>query len=166
MQYSEVYFLLGANLGDRAAQLHQATQLLSTKVGPLLRQSAVYETAPWGNTNQPGFLNQVVVLQTRQHPTDLLGHIRDIEQALGRVRYEKWGSRVIDVDILYYGQLVVSMPDLRIPHPFIAERRFTLVPLVEIAPDFVHPVLKRSNRQLLEACPDHSAVEKIDTSDE
>jgi 2-amino-4-hydroxy-6-hydroxymethyldihydropteridine diphosphokinase len=163
MQYSDVYFLLGANLGDRATQLQQATQLLIAKVGPLLRQSAMYETAPWGNTNQPGFLNQVVVLRTRQHPIDLLRHIRDIEQALGRVRHEKWGSRVIDVDILYYGALVVKMPDLSIPHPYIAERRFTLIPLVEIAADFVHPVLKLTQNQLLGQCPDQSAVVKLPT---
>lgn len=165
MQHVEAYFLLGSNLGNRVAMLQQATDLLAQKVGIILIQSAIYETAPWGKMDQPGFLNQVIVVQTHQQPLDLLQHVREIEKQLGRIRYEKWGSRIIDVDILYYGSYIVQIPELIIPHPFIQERRFTLVPLAEISPGFVHPVLKKSNNQLLNDCLDHSQVSKFEDDD-
>ncbi|MFN8357932.1 MAG: 2-amino-4-hydroxy-6-hydroxymethyldihydropteridine diphosphokinase [Spirosomataceae bacterium] len=162
MHYTEAYFLLGSNLGDRVLLLQQARALLQQKTGAIVRQSAIYETAAWGFTDQPAFLNQVVVIQTNLHPTELLKQIRYTEEALGRVRYEKWGSRLIDVDLLYYGDLAMQSPDLVVPHPFIQERRFTLVPLVEVAPGLMHPLLRLTNQQLLTACSDNSQVVRFE----
>ncbi|GAB3251291.1 2-amino-4-hydroxy-6-hydroxymethyldihydropteridine diphosphokinase [Larkinella harenae] len=155
-----VFLLLGANLGDRAATLHQAREYIQTDVGPVLAQSALYETAAWGVTDQPAFLNQVLKVLSVFPTEEILSKTQAIENRLGRVRRNKWGSRIIDIDLLYVDHLVQQTETLTIPHPFLAERRFTLVPLVEIAPEFVHPVLQKTNRQLLEQCPDTGEVRK------
>ena len=154
----KTYLLLGANLGDRAATFRQAISLIAERVGPVTQQSGLYETAPWGVTDQPAFLNQVLAVETGLEPEEILNHTQAIEQVLGRVRMEKWGARQIDIDILYYGQLVLQTDRLTIPHPFLHQRRFTLVPLAEIAPDFVHPVLQKTNAELLAECEDNGEV--------
>lgn len=162
MQANNAYFLLGSNLGNRVEMLQKAAQLLQAKLGSITSKSVIYETAPWGIIDQPAFLNQVIVIPTHKRPRALLRYIHETEEVLGRVRHEKWGSRLIDVDLLYYGDIVLKMPELIVPHPFIQERRFTLVPLVEIAPNLVHPFLQLTQLQLLENCIDHSEVVRFE----
>ncbi len=150
--------LLGSNLGDRLALLSEATALISERVGTVVKNSQIYQTAPWGVIEQPAFLNQVLKVETALHPIDVLSVVLKIEKQLGRERKEVWGARQIDIDILYYADVVVTMSDLVIPHPQLHNRRFTLVPLVEIAPDYVHPKLKKTNQALLEHCGDEGLV--------
>ncbi|GAA4456271.1 2-amino-4-hydroxy-6-hydroxymethyldihydropteridine diphosphokinase [Nibrella saemangeumensis] len=158
----DVYLLLGANLGERSATVMKARELIHLLIGPVTRVSALYETAPWGVTDQPSFLNQVLVTETDMSPQRVLDQIQTIEQNLGRIRYDKWGARVIDIDILYYSQYVFQSDRLAIPHPYLHQRRFTLVPLCEIAPDFVHPLLAKTNLTLLAECKDQGQVVKLD----
>ncbi|GAA4412592.1 2-amino-4-hydroxy-6-hydroxymethyldihydropteridine diphosphokinase [Nibrella viscosa] len=157
----DVYLLLGANLGDRRATFGKARELIQLLIGPITRFSSVYETAPWGVTDQPPFLNQVLITQTDMSPQRILDHIQFIETNLGRVRHDKWGARVIDIDILYYSQYIFQSDRLSIPHPYLHQRRFTLVPLCEIAPDFVHPTLAKTNLMLLAECADEGDVVKL-----
>lgn len=155
---SPLFLLLGTNLGDRRAMLAQARMLVAERVGPIRQQSGSYETAPWGVTDQPTYLNQVLEVETDLSPEAVLAHTQAIEQQLGRVRLAKWGSRLIDIDLLYQGSLIRQTESLTLPHPLLHERRFTLVPLVEIAPDFRHPVLQKTNRQLLAELADPGDV--------
>lgn len=146
---NNLFILLGANLGDRLTTLSQARTLISSQVGPVHQQSALYETAPWGVIDQPAYLNQVLRVETALAPEAVLAQTQAIEAQLGRVRLEKWGSRIIDIDLLYYDQLVWQTASLTLPHPLLHERRFTLVPLAELAPDMVHPVFRKTTQQLL-----------------
>lgn len=152
------YLLLGGNLGDRPLYLAQAMELISAAIGPIVHSSSLYETAAWGKTDQPAFLNQVVQVQTALSPEQTLQAINHIEQELGRVRQEHWGARVIDIDILFYDDLVLQSQRLTIPHPQLHLRRFTLLPLSELAPDLEHPVLHKSIAALLGSCPDNLQV--------
>lgn len=138
--------------------MQAAIVLIRGRIGEVLQASALYETAPWGGIEQPAFLNQVLEVTTDCEPEEVLRLILDIEHELGRVRYERWGARHLDVDLLYYGSFLMDTARLTVPHPRLHERRFTLVPLVEIAPDFVHPLLNKTNRELLEVCPDTEKV--------
>jgi len=158
IEENDVYLLLGSNLGDRLQVMQTARELIQKEIGEIHAISSVYETAPWGVLDQPAFLNQVVKIQTELEPEEVLRIILEIEHELGRVRYERWGARVIDIDILYFRNLILNSARLTIPHPRLHERRFTLAPLAEIAPDYVHPVLNRSSLQLLASCPDDSEV--------
>jgi 2-amino-4-hydroxy-6-hydroxymethyldihydropteridine diphosphokinase len=157
----ELYLLLGGNLGNRTLYLQQARKRIAAQVGPVMRSSSLYETAAWGNTDQPSFLNQVLEVQTELMPEEVLQRINAIEQELGRIRQEHWGSRVIDIDVLFYDDLVLQTQRLTIPHPQLHLRRFTLLPLVEVAPGLVHPVLGKSIAQLLEACEDKLEVQEF-----
>lgn len=152
------YFLLGANLGDRVQTLYRAVALIMERVGTVVQQSVLYETAPWGILDQPAYLNQVLAVKTMLLPEDVLVQTQIIEQELGRIRFEKWGARVIDIDMLYYDHLVQQSDILTIPHPYLHQRRFTLVPLAEIAPNFVHPIFKKTTRELLTECADEGEV--------
>jgi 2-amino-4-hydroxy-6-hydroxymethyldihydropteridine diphosphokinase len=155
------YLLLGSNLGNRAQQLSEACNLVELFVGDIAQKSSVYETLPWGLTEQPNFYNQVIKVETSLNPQDLLMTLLQIEEKLGRERLQKWDARKIDLDILYFDQLIINHPELKIPHPEIANRRFTLVPLVEIASAYLHPILKKTNQELLKNCKDNLDVKKL-----
>jgi 2-amino-4-hydroxy-6-hydroxymethyldihydropteridine diphosphokinase len=134
---------------------------LQKEVGQILQKSSIYKTAPWGNTNQGAFLNQVLKVQTTLAPLALLNTIFSIEKTMGRIRQQKWEARIIDIDILFYAQEIIEEQGLNIPHPLLHQRRFTLVPLAEVASNFVHPMLKTTINKLLEQCEDNSLVEKL-----
>lgn len=158
----QVYLGIGTNLGDRRKNLLDAQGLINLKVGPVIGSSKTYETAAWGLTDQPDFFNKVLAVRTTLEAEEVLREILEIEIHLGRVREEKWGTRIIDIDILYYNDAVISLPHLKIPHPFIQERNFVLIPLLEIAPDYVHPVLKLPNEELFWKSKDESEVIQLD----
>lgn len=140
MKKRNAYLLLGSNLGDREASLISARKSLAT-FGEITATSALYETEAWGLENQPMFLNQALILSTDLPPEELLVKIAEIEETLGRVQTEKWHPRIIDIDILGMDDLIVETDELSIPHPCLHERNFALIPLLEIAPEWVHPVL-------------------------
>ncbi|MGK7389721.1 MAG: 2-amino-4-hydroxy-6-hydroxymethyldihydropteridine diphosphokinase [Candidatus Cyclobacteriaceae bacterium M2_1C_046] len=155
------FLLLGGNVDNPEITFKKALELFREKGITVIKLSSCYRTAAWGIKDQPDFLNQVVQIETDLTPEQLLQVILSIEQQLGRKRQEKWGPRLIDIDILYYDQIVMNNEDLSIPHPEIENRRFTLAPLAEIAPDFIHPVNKKSQQQLLALCKDPLPVNKI-----
>ena len=138
-----VYLLLGSNLGDRISYLRQASRLIAETVATVIQASSVYETQSWGKTDEPDYLNEVLYIETDLHPDLLLEKLLGIETIMGRKREVKWGSRIIDIDILFYGDQTINEPQLVVPHPELHNRMFTLAPLNEIAPDFVHPVLQK-----------------------
>lgn len=156
----KAFLLLGSNLGNRENILDKAIFEIEEKIGKIDLKSSIYETLAWGIEDQPAFLNQVITTTTEIEPQKLLTIINNIEKDLGRVRHEKWGERLIDIDILYYDDLTVSTKELSIPHPEISNRRFTLIPLVEIAPDLVHPILEITQKEMLLGCKDELEVKK------
>lgn len=158
---SNVFLLLGTNVGSRLSNLKNAKIMIDTKVADVVAQSKIYETAAWGKTDQNSFLNQVLKVKTNAIPSELLNILLQIEIDLGRIRKEKWGPRLIDIDILLYNQTIISTSSLKVPHPEIPNRRFTLVPLVELAPDFIHPGLKISLKELLKYCIDPLEVSEF-----
>jgi 2-amino-4-hydroxy-6-hydroxymethyldihydropteridine diphosphokinase len=156
-----VYLLTGSNMGDSQANLSTTIMHIRQRVGEVVKISCLYKTEPWGNKDQQVFLNQVMEVHTELSPQELLKTILGIEHEMGRNRDIKWGPRVIDIDILFFGDRIINESELTIPHPFLHERRFTLVPLVEIAPHLQHPVFHKTIAQLLEECADKGVVEKL-----
>ena len=154
---STVYLSLGSNIGDRAENLNAAIDRLRA-VGEIVQVSSFYETEPVEFAAQAWFLNCVIALDTEKTPQELLASILDIEQQMGRRRAQKKGPRVIDIDILLFGNLIVDEPGLTIPHPAMHERRFVLEPLAEIAPDVRHPALDRTIQELRDALPPGQTV--------
>jgi len=148
-----IYLSLGSNIGDRERNLREAVERLASNDVRVLRTSRIYETEPVDNKDQAWFLNQVVEAETALFPMQLLTRIGRVERELGRVRTVRKGPRTIDIDILFYGAATVETQRLEIPHPRIAERRFVLAPMAELAPDLRHPVTHRSVRQMLEGAP-------------
>ncbi len=157
---NKAFLLIGGNLGNREENFETAKKLISQYCGPITKSSLLYETAPWGKTDQPSFLNQALETETGLNAKQLMKKILKIEKMMGRERKEKYGPRIIDIDILLFNQDQYDYSFLKIPHPEMQNRRFALVPLADIAPDFQHPVLKKSISQLLKECPDKSEVKK------
>lgn len=152
--------LIGSNQGQRELTISQSIKMLAERCGEVFLLSSLYETEPWGFIAEQNFLNQVVALDTEMNPYDLLRELLMIEKELGRKRHDVEGyeSRPIDLDILYYDDMIINDNDLILPHPRLHKRRFALMPLCDIAADFIHPVFKRSNRELLNECEDISEV--------
>ncbi len=158
---TNVYILLGSNLGDRLAYLKDATAHIETEVSPVIKASAIYETQSWGKTDSPDYLNQVILIQTEIPAPALLQKLLNVEWVIGRIRHEKWGPRTIDIDILFYGDEIINTPDLQTPHPHLHTRRFTLEPLAELAPNLIHPVLHKNILQLKNELTDNLIVKKL-----
>jgi 2-amino-4-hydroxy-6-hydroxymethyldihydropteridine diphosphokinase len=156
-----VFLLLGSNLGNRELYLQKAINLIELDIAPVTKRSAIYLTQSWGKTDEPDYLNQVIEIKTTSNAQEVLDKVLAIEIILGRQRQVKWGSRTIDIDILFYGDKVINQPGLVVPHPELHKRRFTLVPLAQIAPKFVHPVLKKDISQLKNELIDDLIVKKL-----
>jgi len=155
------YLLIGGNLGNRKENLSKAISFINEQCGPLTGSSSIYETEAWGNTDQPSFLNQALVISTSLTARQLMRKVLKIEEEMGRVRKEKLGPRIIDIDILLFENEIHDLRFLKIPHPEMQNRRFVLEPLAEINSTLQHPVLKKSIAELLEECPDNLEVKKI-----
>ncbi|WP_162342026.1 2-amino-4-hydroxy-6-hydroxymethyldihydropteridine diphosphokinase [Cyclobacterium salsum] len=148
---------LGGNEGDRLFLLNEAVNGLLQEM-KLVRASAIYETEAWGGESLSPYLNQVLVLQTKMDPEETLACIQQIEGHLGRKRETKWGDRTMDIDILYFDEAVIHSEVLQVPHPQLSFRKFVLVPLAEVLPEYIHPLEKRSNKELLKRCKDPLTV--------
>lgn len=155
------YLLTGGNMGNREENLAQARTLLEAQCGSIIAASSLYETAAWGNTDQPAFLNQALALQTALNARQLIRRILKIEKSMGRIREEKYGPRIIDIDILLFNQEKHNYHFLKLPHPEMQNRRFALLPLTEIAANVIHPVFNKTIATLLEECRDELPVTKI-----
>jgi 2-amino-4-hydroxy-6-hydroxymethyldihydropteridine diphosphokinase len=153
-----IFLGIGSNLGDRQKNLEGAGHLLSLRI---LAESSLYETEPVGYLNQPWFLNAVLQVEQALTARELLNRIHEVEHRMGRKREIPKGPRIIDIDILFYNDLILNDPDLIIPHPAVQDRKFVLEPMNEIVPEFKHPLLQKTIRQLLAECPDRSAVRKM-----
>ncbi len=154
------YLLTGGNLGERVHNLAMARELIAAQTGNIIAASSLYETAAWGNTDQPAFLNQAIMIETPLNARQLIRRILKIEKKMGRVREEKYGPRLIDIDILLFNNEKHNYQFLKLPHPEMQNRRFTLLPLAEIAPEIIHPVLKKTITELLQECKDELEVKK------
>lgn len=161
MASNECYILLGSNQGQRRQYLNKAITAIKQRCGSFVKASAVYETAAWGNTNQAAFLNKVIVIRTTLSPDVLMQELLNIEQELGRIRTEKYGPRTIDLDILFYSNLVYHSPKVTLPHPAIQDRRFVLIPLAELSARKLHPVYRKTIGTLLNECADLLPVKKM-----
>ncbi|SEN36456.1 2-amino-4-hydroxy-6-hydroxymethyldihydropteridinediphosphokinase [bacterium A37T11] len=158
-----VYLLLGSNVGDRVMQLQHSRDAVRQKVGMLEASSSVYETAAWGVFGQSPYLNQVLKVNTKLTPFEVLYETQLIERHLGRVRVQKWEARTIDIDILFYDQEVIETENLTVPHPLLHKRRFTLEPLNELASNFMHPVLQFTVKRLLDELEDQGKVQRFNS---
>jgi 2-amino-4-hydroxy-6-hydroxymethyldihydropteridine diphosphokinase len=157
----KVFLLLGTNQGDKLNNLSMARASIEKMIGSVIRSSEVYKTSPWGKTDQEDFYNQAIEIRSPLPAEELLQSILEIEKQIGRTRTEKWGPRLIDIDILLYGREIIEKPTLIIPHPRMHERKFALIPLCEIAPHMEHPVFNITIEQLLQQCKDDLKVDKI-----
>jgi 2-amino-4-hydroxy-6-hydroxymethyldihydropteridine diphosphokinase len=149
-----IYLIIGGNIGNRIVNLEQCRFELEKSVGKLLATSSIYETAAWGKEDEMPYLNQVLEIETQMNPAALMQTCIDIELRLGRTRNQKWEARVIDIDILFYHQEIIELPNLSIPHPHLHKRKFVLIPMHELAPDFIHPIFHRNIHDLLTDCED------------
>ena len=145
---NHTYLITGGNIGDKKRNLEKAAVLIEKKIGHILKSSAIYETAAWGNTDQPSFFNQVHFVETALNPDELMTTILEIEKRMGRVRTTKNAARIIDIDILFFNDEIIETASVLVPHKEIPNRKFVLKPLLELAPDYVHPLLKKTITQL------------------
>jgi 2-amino-4-hydroxy-6-hydroxymethyldihydropteridine diphosphokinase len=157
----KTYLLLGSNMGNSQQKILQAIKFIEKKIGTVIRQSKLYQTAAWGKTNQPDFLNQVIIVETNLTAEKLMQSILSIEEKLGRIRTVKNAARTIDIDILFFKKEIIRQKDLIVPHPEIQNRRFVLIPLNELSPNLKHPVLQKNIHQLLNSCTDKLNVKKF-----
>lgn len=158
----KLYILLGGNLGDKQQVFSEARARLNQQVGTITNQSAIYETEPWGFESDDIFWNQIIEISTTFSPEEILLQTQQIERELGRIRKAtQYDSRIIDIDILFFGDQIIQTENLIVPHPRVQERKFALVPLSEIAPELIHPVFQKSIRQLLDECTDSLKVSPI-----
>ena len=155
------YLLIGGNLGNRSANLQNALHQIEKNCGKILDLSAIYETAAWGLSNQPSFYNQALSIQTNLEPKALMEQLLAIETNMGRIRSIKLGPRLIDLDILLINNLILNTETLILPHPSMEQRRFALLPLAEIAPNLMHPILQKTIQELLMHCSDQLDVQKL-----
>ncbi len=156
-----VFICLGSNLGDPKIALENARSAVSIQIGFIINASYLYQTSPWGLASQNYFLNQVIEVKTSLSPNEVLQKCLAIEIEMGRIRNEKFGPRCIDIDILFFNELVVNEPDLKIPHPLLHERRFVLAPMLELNATFIHPILLKTIRHLYDVCEDIGTVKII-----
>lgn len=156
-----IYILLGTNMGEKFQNLELAIVLMEKRGCEIIKKSSVYKTEAWGNTNQDFFLNQVVEIESKETPRNLLTLLLSIEESMGRKRIKKWEPRIIDLDILFYKEMVLDFADLVVPHKHLHERNFTLLPLQEIAPNFIHPIFNREINFLLSSSKDDCKVIKL-----
>jgi len=161
MVKQEIYVGLGSNLGDRLANIRKAIELMKEAGIEIIDEASIYETEPLGYKEQGWFLNSVVKARTELSPLRLWKRLERIEKSMGREREVKWGPRIIDLDILFYGDKILNGRELRIPHPELHKRKFVLIPLEEIAPKLVHPVLKKTISELLRDLKDNSQVKLL-----
>jgi 2-amino-4-hydroxy-6-hydroxymethyldihydropteridine diphosphokinase len=159
----DLFISLGSNIGDRNNNLQKAIQLIADEIGQIVKLSSVYETEPWGFESIDNFLNMAIEVASNLAPEEILSKCLEIEQRLGRTRAHGSGyiSRTIDIDILFYGDMIINSELLIIPHPHIANRSFVLEPLAEIAPEFTHPVLDKNMKELIKACTDQTEVIRL-----
>lgn len=157
----KIFLLLGSNMGDSNKLLQQAIELIKPAIGCITRKSKIYKTAAWGNNDQPDFLNQVLIITTLMPAIEVMKVILTIEKKMGRVRTIKNAPRKIDIDILFYDNEIINNSILTVPHPSIPYRRFVLVPLNELSPGFIHPVLQQTIHTLLDKCEDQLNVKKF-----
>ncbi|MBD8487251.1 2-amino-4-hydroxy-6-hydroxymethyldihydropteridine diphosphokinase [Echinicola sp. CAU 1574] len=156
----QVVLLIGGNIGNRLELIAQAEALLGEEF-KVTGKSSIYETEAWGGSSEGNYLNRALVLEVNREAEELLDITQGIEDRLGRTRVKKWGDRTMDIDIIYFGEKIVDTDRLKVPHPFLAERRFVLEPLAEVLPDFIHPIFGKNNIELLRLCKDESKVEKL-----
>ena len=161
-QKRTIYLHTGSNLGTRRAYLTQAREMIEKKVGVITSASHYYETEAWGMTDQPDFINQALAVLTELVPEEVLYHVKKIEKNIGRTEAARWHERIIDIDILFYGKEVVSTERLKIPHPHCHERMFVLIPLMEIAGNFIHPQLQLTIEELFLECLDPLQVRMLE----
>ena len=155
-----IYLHIGSNLGDRENYLNRAIQLIRKQIGEIPKVSHIYETAAWGKTDQPAFLNQALEIQTALFPNELMDQLKKIEEEMGRIRKEKWGPRLIDLDMIFYDDLIFEIEGLIIPHPRMHIRNFVLIPMMDLNPDFFHPIFRQTIRELKAWCQDDLEVRK------
>lgn len=160
---STAYLLIGGNLGNRKENLLQAAARINEECGNVFKYSAFYETEAWGKTDQPSFLNQALAISTPMTARQLMRRLLKIETSMGRIREEKLGPRIIDIDILLFDNEIHDLRFLKIPHPEMQNRRFALAPLAEIDPGLIHPIFKKTIAQLLDECPDKLDVKKYNS---
>lgn len=149
-----VILITGGNMGDRKKNLETAAELIKKQIGKIIKSSGIYQTDAWGNTDQPAFYNQVHHVESKLPAEKIIQIILKIEEKMGRIRTIKNAARIIDIDILFFNNEIIDQPDLIIPHPEIINRRFVLIPLTELVPAMIHPVYKKTMKQLLSTCKD------------
>jgi len=156
-----IFLLLGSNRGDKRVQIEGGLKSIETQIGNINKQSGIYKTEAWGYRNQDSFLNIAIEITTTKSAKEILDEIKEIEKSAGEKKRIKWGPRFLDIDILFYGDEIMNDANLVVPHPEIQNRNFALLPLLEIAPEFKHPLLLLSIKELYEVCNDRGSVKRL-----